>query len=48
MAVSACVAGIANAPLILEPGVVLSLLSRLITGMALAGINPTVIKFIVT
>ena len=48
LAVSACVAGIANALLILEPGVVLSLLSKLITGMALAGIHPTVIKFIAT
>ena len=48
MAVSACVAGLANALLILEPGVVLSLLSRLITGMALAGIHPTVIKVIAT
>ena len=48
MAVSACVAGIANALLILEPGIVLSLLSRFITGMALAGIYPTVIKFIAT
>ena len=48
MAISACVAGIANAFLILEPGVVLSLLSRFITGMALAGIYPTVIKFIAT
>ena len=48
MAVSACVAGIANALLILEPGVVLSLLSRLIIGMALAGIYSTVIKFIAT
>ena len=48
MAVSACVAGIANAILIFEPGVVLSLLSRLLTGMALAGIYPTVIKFIAT
>lgn len=48
MAISACVAGIANAFLILEPGVTLSLLSRFITGMALAGIYPTVIKFIAT
>ena len=48
MAISACFAGIANAFLILEPGVVLSLLSRFITGMALAGIYPTVIKFIAT
>ena len=48
MAISACVAGIANALLILEPGVVISLLSRFITGMALAGIYPTVIKFIAT
>ena len=48
MAISACVAGIANAFLILEPGVTLSLLSRFITGMALAGIYPTVIKSIAT
>ena len=48
MAISACVAGIANALLIVEPGVVLSLFSRFITGMALAGIYPTVIKFIAT
>ena len=48
MAISACVAGIANAFLILEPGVTLSLLARFITGMALAGIYPTVIKFIAT
>ena len=48
MAISACVAGIANVLLILEPGVVLSLLLRFITGMALAGIYPTVIKFIAT
>ena len=48
MAISACVAGIANILLILEPGLVLSLLSRFITGMALAGIYPTVIKFIAT
>ena len=34
MAISACVAGIANALLIVEPGVVLSLFSRFITGMA--------------
>ena len=48
MAISACVAGIANAFLILEPDVTLSLLSRFITGMALAGIYPMVIKFIAT
>ena len=48
MAISACVAAIANILLILEPGLVLSLLSRFITGMALAGIYPTVIKFIAT
>ena len=38
MAISACVAGVANVLLILELGIVLSLLSRFITGMALAGI----------
>ena len=48
MAISACIAGIANAILILEPGIALSLFSRFITGMALAGIYPTVIKFIAT
>lgn len=48
MAISACIAGIANALLILEPGIAISLLSRFITGMALAGIYPTVIKFIAT
>ena len=48
MAISSCVAGIANALLILEPGIALSLLSRFMTGMALAGIYPTVIKFIAT
>ena len=48
MAMSACIAGIANAILILEPGIALSLFSRFITGMALAGIYPTVIKFIAT
>ena len=48
MAISACVAGVANIILILEPGVVLSLLSRFMTRVALAGIYPTVIKFIAT
>ena len=48
MAISAWVAGIANGFLILEPGVILSLLSRFMTGMALAGIYPMVIKFIAT
>jgi len=48
MAISACVAGIANVLLIFEPGIVLSLVSRFFTGMALAGIYPTVIKFIAT
>ena len=48
MAISAGVAGIANALLILEPGIAISLLSRFVTGMALAGIYPTVIKFIAT
>ena len=48
MAISACIAGIANALLILEPGIAISLLSRFITGMALAGIYTTVIKFIAT
>ena len=48
MAISACIAGVANAILILEPGIALSLFSRFITGMALAGIYPTVIKFIAT
>ena len=48
MAISACIAGIANAILMLEPGIALSLFSRFITGVALAGIYPTVIKFIAT
>lgn len=48
MAISACIAGIANAILILELGIALSLFSRFLTGVALAGIYPTVIKFIAT
>ena len=48
MAISACIAGIANAILIFEPGIALSLFSRFLTGVALAGIYPTVIKFIAT
>jgi MFS family permease len=48
MAISACIAGIVNAVLFLEPGIALSLFSRFITGAALAVIYPTVIKFIAT
>ena len=48
MAISACIAGVANAILILELGIALSLFSRFLTGVALAGIYPTVIKFIAT
>ena len=48
MAISACIAGIANAILILELGIALSLFSRFLTGVALAGIYSTVIKFIAT
>ena len=48
MAISACVAGVANIILNLDPEVVLSLLSRFMKRVALAGIYPTVIKFIAT
>ena len=48
MAGSACLAAIANAVLLLEPGVALAILARLVTGIALAGLYPPAMKFIST
>lgn len=48
MAAAACVAGIANAGLLLEPGATGAIASRIATGAALASIYPPAMKFIGT
>ena len=48
MAWSACLAALANAMLLLEPGVALAILARVVTGIALAGLYPPAMKLIST
>lgn len=48
MAASAVMAGSANLILLLEPGVVVAVLARFLTGVALAGIYPPAIKLMAT
>lgn len=46
--ISACVAALANAVLLIEPGWPLALLARFVTGVALAGIYPPAMKLMAT
>lgn len=48
MAGSAALAGAANLVLLLEPGIVVAIIARLLTGIALAGIYPPAIKLMAT
>ncbi|WP_394199224.1 MFS transporter [Litoreibacter albidus] len=48
MTASAVLAAVANAMLLLEPGVMGAIIARFVTGVALAGIYPPALKFIAT
>jgi MFS family permease len=48
MAISAILAALANVSLLLEPGIAMAIVARLVTGFALAGVYPPAMKLVAT